>query len=366
MIFSCEKNTLINGINTVSKALPAKSVNPICEGILFNVKNNSITLTATDNSLTIQTVIQAEVEEEGNVVLNGKFIAEIVRKMPDGIIKVSGNYNKGIEVTGNFSKLNISAFDSEEYPALPTVDKNNFFTVQQNELKKMINQTLFATAQDESRPILTGCLFEITKDKMVVVALDGYRLALKNSYIEDIDTPISSIIPARALSEISKILADTDDLVKIYIQKSYCMTEIDETKIITRLIEGEFINYKPIIPQSLPNNAIMDRIDLLEAIDRAWLIVRENTRNNHIILRFENNKLIITSRSDTGNAYEEVNFTGDADKIEIGFNPRYFVECLKNIEDEFIKFSYSTAQSPATIKPVDGDKYLYLILPVRL
>ena len=366
MIFSCEKATLLSGINIASKALPSKSVNPICEGILFHAHAQEVILTTTDSSLTIQTKIAAEVEEEGEVVLNGKFFSEVIRKMPDGMIRVSGNCRDGIEVTGNFSKMNFSALDPDEFPSLPVIDRDRFFTLPQSDLRAMINQTMFATAADESRPILTGCLFEIEAESITVVALDGYRLALRNSSVEDIDEPIKAVIPARALSEITKIITDTDDLARMYIQKSYCMVEIEETKIITRLLEGEFIKYRPIIPATLTSQIVVDRLDMLEAIDRAWLIVRENTRNNYVVFRFQDGKLIITSRSDTGNAYEEVSFSGEANNMEIGFNPRYFVECLRNISDEFIQFSYTTPYSPTVITPVTGSEYLYLILPVRL
>lgn len=367
MIFSAEKNTLLNALNIASKALPSKAVNPICEGILFEVKKGHVVLTTTDSSLTVQTRFASNTEEEGEVVINGKFVSEIIRKMPDGEISFSGDFKSGIEVKSKFSKMNIAAMDASEYPALPVIDKDMFFTLAQCELKKMINQTLFATAADEARPILTGCLFEVEQENINVVALDGYRLALRNSFIEDVETPIKAIIPARALSEITKIITDTEDLVRLYIQKSYCMVEIEETKIMTRLIEGEYIKYRPIIPTGLKNKVTLNRIDLLEAIDRAWLIVRENTRNNYVVFKFTNeNKLIITSRSDTGNAYEEVSFSGEAESTEIGFNPRYFVESLKNIEDEFITFSFSTPSSPTVITPIEGNKYLYLILPVRL
>lgn len=366
MIFSCDKATLLNGINIASKALPSKSVNPVCEGILFSLKNSEVVLTTTDSSLTIQTKIAAEIEEEGSVVINGRFFAEVIRRMPDGMIKIKGDLQSGIEVSGNYSKINIAALDPQEYPALPVIDKENFFTIEQGDLRKMINQTIFATATDESRPILTGCLFDVEKENITVVALDGCRLSLRNSYVQDNTDEIKAIIPARALSEIIKIISDSEELAKIYIQKSYCMVEIEETKIITRLIEGEFVKYRPIIPQNMTNSVILNRIDLLEAIDRAWLIVRENVRNNYILFKFSENKLIITSRSDTGNAYEEVDIQGSSTPLEIGVNPKYFVECLKNIEDEFIKFSYTTPTSPTVTTPVDGDKYLYLILPVRL
>ena len=366
MIFSCDKATLLNGINIASKALPSKSVNPIYEGILFNAVNSNIILTTTDSSLTIQTKIAADIEEEGQIVINGKFFSEVIRKMPDGMIKIKGDFTSGIEVSGNYSKINISALDPSEYPALPVIDRDSFITVSQGDLKKMINQTIFATATDESRPILTGCLFDIDNENITVVALGGCRLSLRNSYLQDVTEPIKAIIPARALSEIIKIISDSDDLARIYIQKSFCMVEIEETKIMTRLIEGEFVKYRPIIPTNMSNSVIVNRIELLEAIDRAWLIVRENVRNNYILFKFSEDKLIITSRSDTGNAYEEVNIQGNPSPIEIGVNPRYFVECLKNIEDEFIKFSYTTPTSPTVTTPVDGDKYLYLILPVRL
>ncbi|MBR2861895.1 MAG: DNA polymerase III subunit beta [Clostridia bacterium] len=365
MIFSCDKATLLNGINIASKALPQKSINPICDGILFYARNSEVILTTTDASLTIQTKIAADIKEEGSVVINGKFIGEVIRKMPDGMVKISGD-KTGIEVTGNFSKINISALDPDDYPALPVIDKDSFFTLEQGELKKLITQTMFATSMDDARPIFTGCLFDIEEESINVVALDGHRLALRNSFVQDIDEPIKAIIPARALSEITKIISDTEDLARLYIQKSYCMVEIEETKIITRLIDGDFIKYRPLIPTEFKTTLTINRVDLLEAIDRAWLIVRENLRNKYIVFRITDEKLIITSRSDSGKAYEEVDYAGNATPIEIGFNPQYFVDCLKNIEDEFINFSYTTEKGPTVTAPVDGNKFLYLLLPVIL
>lgn len=366
MNFSCEKSTLLNAVTTVSKALPARAVNPITEGILLTATEGKVTLTATDSSLTIITSISAEVFEEGEIVLAGKFFGEIVRKMPEGVVQVNGNLSSGVSISSNFAKMSIAAMDANEYPNLPAVNREEFFTIPQNQLKEVINQTMFATAADESRPILTGCLFELEGERLRVVAIDGYRLALRDSFIEPVDEKISAIIPASALSEITKIVTDTDALVRIYLQKSYCVIELEETKIITRLIEGKFINYEPIIPKTFTSNITLSRLDLLEAIDRAWLVVRENEHQKFIVLSFKNDKIIITSRSETSNAYEEVNFSGTADQIEMAFNPRFFVECLKNISDEFISFSFSTVLSPTVIKPIDGEKFVYLILPVKL
>lgn len=366
MIFTCEKSTLLNGIITVSKALPSKAVNPITEGILISATEGKVTLTATDSSLTIITDIAADVSEQGEVVLAGRFLGEIIRKMPEGILELNGNLASGITVKSNLSKMSLSAMDANEYPLLPEINKENFFALTQSQMREIINQTMFATAVDESRPILTGCLFELEGERLRVVAIDGYRLALRDTFIEKVDEKISVIIPARALSEINKILSDTEEFVKIYIQKSFCIIELEGTKIISRLIEGKFINYEPIIPQAFTSNVTISRLDLLEAIDRAWLVVRENEHQKYVVFSFMDDRVIITSRSETSNAYEEVTFSGQLTKVNMGFNPKFFVECLKNIEDEFVTLSFSTEYSPAVIKPVEGNKFLYLILPVKL
>ena len=173
MNFSCEKSTLLNAVVTVSKALPARAVNPITEGILLSAVDGKVTLTATDGSLTIITNIAAEVFEEGEIVLAGKFFGEIVRKMPEGVVQVNGNLSTGVSISSNLSKMSIAAMDANEYPLLPQVNRDEFFTVEQNQLKEIINQTMFATAADESRPILTGCLFELEGERLRVVAIDS-------------------------------------------------------------------------------------------------------------------------------------------------------------------------------------------------
>ena len=366
MTFLCDKNLLQNAIGIVSKALPQKSPIAAIEGILFVSEGEELKLTCTDLSITIETKIPAEISTTGSIVLPGKLLAEIIRRMPEGRIQFSGSVADGVVISSSGSKMSVSAFSAEEYPSLPEVEKNKCFTIGQALLKNMINQTIFASAIDESRPILTGCLFEIESSNINVVALDGYRLALRSASLGEEYDNMSAIIPSHALAEISKVLADTDAEVTIYLQKSYCMIDLEHTKIITRLIEGEFIKYKPIIPKESESIVTVSKTQLLESIDRAWLMVKENSRNNYIVLKFIDKKMIITSRSDTGNAYEELPVSGNPKEIEIGFNPRYFVDCLKNLEDEFITLNFTTALSPSVIKPIEGDKYLYLILPVRI
>jgi len=366
MIFLCDKNLLQNAIGIVSKALPQKSPIAVVEGILFVAEGAELTLTCTDLSITIVTKVPADISTTGSIVLPGKLLAEIVRRMPEGLIHFSGNAAEGIMISGAGTKISVSAFDAGEYPSLPQVEKGKSFTIGQALLKSMIDQTIFASAMDESRPILTGSLFEIEDSTIHVVALDGYRLALRSASLGQNYENMSAVIPARALSEISKVLSDTDAELTVYLQKSYCMIDLESTKIITRLIEGEFIKYKPIIPKESESIVTVSRTQLLESIDRAWLMVRENSRNNYIVFKFKDKTMVITSRSDTGNAYEELPVSGTVKELEIGFNPKYFVDCLKNLDDEFITLNFTTSLSPSIVKPIDGDKYLYLILPVRI
>lgn len=366
MQFLCDKNLLQGAIGIVSKALPQKSPVPVVEGVLFAAEGSELTLTCTDLSITIITKLPATISTTGSIVLPGRLLAEIVRRMPEGLLQFSGNAAEGITISGAGTKISLSAFDASEYPTLPQVEKGRSFIIGQSLLKGMITQTIFASAIDESRPILTGSLFEIEDSNINVVALDGYRLALRTASLGQSYEPMSAVIPARALSEISKVLSDTEAEVTVYLQKSYCMIDLEHTKIITRLIEGEFIKYKPILPKESESMVTVSRSQLLESIDRAWLMVRENARNNYIVFKFKDKNMVITSRSDTGNAYEELPVSGTVKELEIGFNPKYFVDCLKNLEDEFITMHFTTALSPSVVKPVDGDKYLYLILPVRI
>lgn len=367
MNFSVEKNILLSSINTVIKALPQKTAVPITEGIFIEASGQSVKMVCTDLSLTIENTIEAEVVTEGSIVLSGKLLGEIVRKMPSGKVNLSGDSKSGFTITCMGSKIGIMGLNANDFPQLPFFTKTNGYSVPQGLLRQMITQTIFATAPEGFiRQILTGCLFEINQNQFNIVALDTIRLAVRSAFIEGDNQELRAVVPAGALSEISKILSDEDDAVDIYFQPSNAMFQIGSTRVFTRLYEGEFLKYQSFIPTKQDLEFTVNRGELLDSIDRAWLMARENIRDNYILFSISKENLIITSRSETGNVYEVVEIDGAQKELQIAFNAKYFVDCLKNIDDEQIKLSFTTNRSPCLVRPVDNDKKLYLILPVKM
>ena len=252
----------------------------------------------------------------------------------------------------------------EEYPALPDITNEKQISVPQNILKNMIKSTSFSVAQDETRPILQGVLFEIKDKSLNLVALDGYRLAVKSEYL-DSEFDIDVVIPGKTLNEVSKILEDVDNLVNITFTKNQILFNLEHTKIISRLLEGKFVNYASLLPQEHKLLVYVNRQDLQNGIERASLMSKEGN-SNLIKLKIEDDVLVITSNSQLGKVREEVEINMQGEELEIAFNSRYLLDVLKNMEEEVIRLEMTSSITPCVIKAKDNDSYKYLILPVRL
>lgn len=363
MFFTCDKNILQNAIETVQRATSSRTTYPILEGILIKAEGSKVIFTATDLDLGIETYIDANVHENGSVVLNSKLFGEFIRKLPNDEVSLKLEENN-VYITCNRSEFVIVSNSPEEFPLLPSINENTMYEIPQDILKSMIRQTLFAVAQDETRPILTGVLFEVKDKTLSFVALDGYRLSLK-SYEINTDNNINAVIPGKTLSEISKILEVSDEKVKITFTPNHILFNLGKTKIISRLLEGEFINYKQIIPDEYRLRAKVNTSKLSEAIERASLLAREGKTN---LVKFEvkNDKMIITSNSQMGKVHEEVNIELEGEGLKIAFNSKYFLDVLRIIDSEEIYLEFSTNVSPCLVKKHEFDDFTYLVLPVRL
>lgn len=363
MWFTCEKDALQEGINNVQRATSTKTTYPILEGILIKATGEGVILTATDLDFGIETHINANVHQTGATVLNSKLFGEFIRKLPNDMITIKME-NNNVYITCQSSEFVIIGNNPDEFPQLPAINENTMYEISQDILRNMIKQTIFAIAQDETRPILTGVLFEIKNDILSFVALDGYRLGLKNYNIENVNN-ISAVIPGKTLNEISKILEPTDNKVKITFTPNHILFNLGETKIISRLLEGEFINYRQIIPDEYRLRVTVKTNDLSNSIERASLLAREGKTN---LIKFEvkDEKMIITSNSQMGKVYEEVNIKLEGEGIKIAFNSKYFLDVLRIIDSEEIYLEFSTNVSPCLVKKCDSNDFTYLVLPVRL
>jgi DNA polymerase-3 subunit beta len=364
----CDGLDLSEAVLKVSRAISNKTTNPILEGIKIVADNESLTVSATDLELSIEKKIKADIVVEGETVVPGRFFTEFIKKLTKEKIELSLNDKNQLKIKYTDSEGSIQCYNPLEYPSFNKIDSNEFFVIKQSEFKDLINKTIFSVAVDDTRPILKGCLFEIEDKKINAVALDGYRLALCSKILSQSTVKSNVIIPARSLSELSKILEDSDEIVKIYIQKNYIMTELKDTKLISRLLDGDFLNYKQIIPLNFETNIMINKRQFEDALDRASLLSKVG-QNNLVKFDIKEKNMEISSNSEIGNISEKVNISFKGKDLKIAFNARYFTECARNINDEFIKLSFNQPTNPCVITPIDensNSNYKYLVLPVRI
>ena len=364
MRFSCDTNELNASLSIVSRALAVRSPKPVLEGILFESCEEGLRLTCTDLALGIETTLAATVSEEGRAVLPGKLLCEIVRKLPGGNCDIAIGERMQATIRCASIRTTISGFDPVEYPELPQVAGESF-SMPQNTLRDMIGRTLFAIAQDESRPILTGCLMEIGKSEMRVVALDGFRLALRREEIEGPEKDVSAVVGGKVLGDIAKILLDTQDPVSLCFSRSHVRLEIGPTHIGAGRGAGEFIRDRPIRPPAWGTRVRVDRAELGSAIDRASLIAREG-KSNLVCFKVDGDLLDVTSNSETGDMEERIRVATEGKDLTIAFNVRYITDVLKALTDDQVVMRFNSNVSPCVICPTEGESYLYLVLPVRV
>ncbi|GAA0079205.1 DNA polymerase III subunit beta [Clostridium sp. CTA-5] len=364
MIFICEKHKLLEGISIVQKAITGKSTMQILDGIYINAKNGELTLIGSDMDLSIQTTVKANVVENGEIVIDAKMFGEIIRKLPNSDIKIETIENESIQITCEKSIFNVVYMNASEYPSLPNIDENLKVEVNESILKNMIKGTSFAIAQDETRPILQGILFEVKNKNLNLVALDGYRLAVRSEFL-DTDIDIEVVIPGKTLIEVSKILEDNEKNVYITFTNNHILFNLENTKIISRLLDGKFVNYNSLLPQEHKLLVNVNRQELQNGIERASLMAKDGN-TNLIKLDITEDTLVITSNSQLGKVREEVSLKLQGDEIQIAFNSRYLLDVLKNMEDEEVIMEMTSGVSPCVIKEKDSENSKYLVLPVRL
>lgn len=361
----CNQKILTHKIGIVQKAINGKTTLELLKGILLTAKEGTLNLTGYDLEIGIDTHIQAEVVEEGEIVINARLFGDIIRKLPDTFVEIETDSDNNVYINCLNSRFKIKGDSAVEYPRLPDVNENDLYNIPQDLLKNMIKQTVFAISQDQTKPILMGELLEIVDGNISLVAIDGYRLAVRASEIDNMGNDIKVIIPGKTLHDVNGLLSAEDDAIQIGFDEKNAIFIINETKIITRLLDGEFIDYKKLLPREYGVRAKANTKELLNSIERASLL-SQSEKNNLIKLSIRDNSIAITSNTEKGNVYEEVSIELEGDYLDIAFNSRYFIDALKVIDSEEIFIEFTTNVNPCIIKPVDGTKYTYLLLPVRI
>lgn len=360
----CSKQKLQEGISIVTKAITGKTTMPVLEGIYIEANKNGLTLIGSDMDVSIETKVEADVIKEGSLVIDSKIFSEIIRKLPNSDVKIEIAENDLIQITCEKSVFNLVFMNPSDYPALPSINENLSVEVPQNLLKNMIKGTSFAIAQDEARPILQGILFEVKNKELNLVALDGYRLAVRSELL-DVDDNIEVVIPGKTLNEVSKILEDNNDIVKITFTNNHILFNVNNTKIISRLLDGKFVNYVSLLPQEYKLLVNVKKQELQQGIERASLMAKDGN-SNLIRLDVQEDTLVITSNSQLGKVREEVNINLQGEGVQIAFNSRYLLDVLKNMEEDDVIVEMTSSVSPCVIKGKNSNNAKYLVLPVRL
>ena len=365
----CEKENIIKALNSVTKAVSSKPTMPILEGILIQTNNKEVKLTTYDLEIGIEYVINCEVQEEGAIVINATMFSEIIRKLPNTEITIYVNENNLLVIECEGSLYKLATMNPSDFPELPKISIENSIQIEQNTLKEMIRRTIFAVSTEENRPIFTGCLFEIINNKLNVVAVDGFRLAWKSKYLQTKVNDFKAVIPGRTLNEINKILADSFELITIGVAKNQALFELENCKIVTRLLDGEFLNYSSVIPEMWETRIRVNRTNLLNCFERISLISSssmEKEKKYPVKVAIDIGKIIISCTNQTGDAKEEMLVSTEGKNLEAGFNPKYFLDACRCIDDEEIFVDFGTSISPCIIRPVEDGDYIYMILPIRM
>ena len=365
----CYKDKIIKALNSVVKGVASKTTMPILEGILIQTNDNEIKLTTYDLEIGIEYIMECEIKEQGSTVVNAIMFSEIIRKLPDTEIYISLNDKNLLEIECEGSLYKLATMNPEEFPELPKIEIENSIEVDQNVLKNMIRKTIFAVSSEENRPIFTGCLFEIENNKLNLVAVDGFRLALRSIYLNKQTNNFSAVIPGKTLNEVNKIISDSFEPVKIGVSKNQALFEMDNCKIVTRILDGEFLNYKNVIPSNWETRIRVNKNSIQNSFERISLISAsaiEKEKKYPVKVQVDIGKVIISCTNQTGDAKEELFVSTEGKNLEAGFNPKYFLDSLKAVEDEEVFIEFGTSISPCLIKSVENNDYVYMILPIRL
>ena len=360
----CSKANLVKGVSIVSKAVPSRTTMPILECILIDASANEIKLTANDMELGIETVIEGEIVERGIIALDAKFFSEIVRKLPDNEVVIESDDSFQTIITCEKAKFTIAGKSGEDFSYLPYIEKNESITISQFTLKDVVRQTIFSIADNDTNKLMTGELFEINENRLRVVSLDGHRISIRNIELKENYSPLKVVVPGKTLQEISKILTgEAEDMVDIYFADNHILFEFDQTKVVSRLIEGEYFHIDQMLSSDYDTKVKVNKREFLSCIDRATLLIREGDKKP-IILNIQDGSLQLKINSFAGSMNEELEIDKEGKDLLIGFNPRFFIDALRAIDDEEVTLYMVNPKAPCFIKD-DAESYVYLILPVN-
>ncbi len=365
MKFKCDGLDLSEAINVVSKAISGKTTSQILEGIKISCGEDKLTLSATDLEMSVEKSIKAEVETAGETVVPGRLFGDYIRKLTNEQIVCELNEKNQLTITYTDSMGCLQCMDVGEFPSIKEVAKDDYFEITKQDLKLLVSTVSHAVSVEESRPVLKGILFEVKKEEKTAraVAVDGFRLALCNKPINFATKDFSLIVPGKNILEIVKMM-DGEETVKVYIHSNNIMVDLGDTIIINRLIDGQFVNYHQILPKDFVTTVTINKEQLEDAIDRASVLSKID-KNNLVKFDIKEKTLTLTSNSEIGNTKENITVGLKGNELGIAFNSKYFTDCLRVVDNPYVKLNLNSAILPCVITPCEEEDFKFLILPVR-
>ena len=360
----CSKANLLNGVQIVSKAVPNKTTMSILECILIDASRGSITLTANDMELGIETTIEGDILEKGIIALDAKIFLEMVRKLPDNDIVIEMDASYKTTITCEKAKFNIIGKSGEDFSYLPMIEREESIVLSQFTLKEVVRQTIFSISDNDNNKLMTGELFDINDNMLKVVSLDGHRISIRKIELKNSYAPRKVVVPGKTLNEVSKILpggADSD--VNIFFTPKHIVFEFDQTTVVSRLIEGEYFRIDQMLSSDYETKVKVNKKELLNCIDRATLLIKEGDKKP-IITNITDGGMELKINSNLGSMKEEMDIEKSGKDLMIGFNPKFLIDALRVIDDEEVDLYMVNPKAPCFIKNPE-ESYIYLILPVN-
>ncbi len=366
MRFTCEKSMLVTGLNIAGRTVAQKSSLSVIEGILCKA-GHGLSLTGYNMETAITYEIEADVSDPGECILPAKLFGDIVRRLPEGPVTVVVSEDFKVSIRAGYASFTISAESADDYPELPDVNSGRPIQIPQNQLKELISGTIFAVSENQGRPIHTGVKFEVTDTSITAIAVDGFRLARRTYHPEEgTGRELSFVVPAQGLKEVEKIVTDSDEMAAFTLGTKHILFQIGTATLVCRLLDGEFLDWRRVVPTNCPVKLVAHVSDLASSVERVGLIVSEKYKSP-VRCVFSHNELLMRTSTTIGAAEDKCAIAGDGKELEIGFNVRYLADALKVIPSEEVTLELTNGLSPIVLTPVDEKQdFAYMVLPVRI
>lgn len=364
MKINCNAQLLNEACQNVQRVVTSKTTIPALEGILLKAADGKLELTGYDLEVGMITTIDVNVEEEGSIILNAKVLCDILRRLPEEIVSIEADARQACIIRCGEVEYKLVGIDAKEYPELPQVTEVRPVVVDSKTLNDMIHQTIFAVSTNDTKLIHNGVKFEISENQLRLIAVDGFRLAIRNEKIKYNGEPFHFVVPSKTLNEVTKLL-DDNDAASLNIAKRHIIFEIGSYTIVSRLLDGEFLDYTAAIPKSSSTTVMVDVKTFIRSIERTSLLITDRLKSPLRCI-FDENSIKITSSTSLGTAEDRIPAKIEGNRVEIGFNNRFLLDAFRACDCDEVKVSLNGPLSPITIVPPEGDRFLFLVLPVRL